>query len=97
MSWYVAIYFELNVIKTKEIIMDFRLGVHHPNPVNINGEDTQIVHSCNYPDTTIDYKLSWDDNSMNLYKKGQQRLYFQRKLNAMHINKSILMVSMIHL
>ena len=29
---------------------------------------------------------------MNLYKKGQQRLYFLRKLNALHIDRNILFV-----
>jgi len=29
---------------------------------------------------------------MNLYKKGQQRLYFLRKLNALHIYRNILFV-----
>ena len=29
---------------------------------------------------------------MNLYKKGQQRLYFLRKLNALHIDRNMLFV-----
>ena len=42
--------------------------------------------------TTIDDKLRWGDNTMNLYKKGQQRLYFLRKLNALHIDEMVLFV-----
>ena len=54
--------------------------------------NTKIVHSYKYLGKTIDDKLRWDDNVMNLYKKGQQRLYFLRKLNALHIDRNILFV-----
>ena len=81
-SWWV----QLNVIKTKESVIHFRSGVHHPNPVNINGQNIEIVHSYKYLGTTIDGKLRWDDNTMHLYKKGQRRLYFLRKLNALQID-----------
>ena len=80
---------KLNVITTKELIIDFRSGVHHPTPVNINGQHIEIVHSYKYMDTTIDDKLRCDDNSMNVYKKGQQKFYFLRKLNALHIDRNI--------
>ena len=87
-SWCVANCLALDVIKTK----DFRSGVHHPTPVNINGQHIEIVHSYKYLDTTIDDKLRWDDNTMNLYRKDQQRLYFLRKLNAFHIDRIFLFV-----
>ena len=83
---------ELNVVKTKELVIDFRSGVHHPTSVNINGQHIEIVHSYKYLGTTIDDKLTWDDNTMNLYKKVQQRLYFLRKLNALHIDRNVLFV-----
>ena len=35
---------EMNVSKTKEMIIDFRSGVHHPNPVNVMGQNIEIVH-----------------------------------------------------
>ena len=75
---------ELNVVKTKELVIHFRSGVHHPTPVNINGQHIEIVHSYKCLGTTIDGKLRWDDNTMNLYKKGQQILYFLRKLRQKH-------------
>ena len=60
---------ELNVVETLELVTDFRLGVHHPTLVNINGQHIEIVHSYKYLGTTIDEKLRWDDTTMNLYKK----------------------------
>ena len=91
-SWCVANCLELNVVKTKELVIDFRSGVRHPTPVNINGQHIEIVHSYKYMGTTIGDKLRWDDNAMNLYKKGQQRLYFLRKLNTLHIDRNIVFV-----
>ena len=35
-SWCVANCLELNIVKTKELVIDFRSGVYHPTPVNIN-------------------------------------------------------------
>ena len=88
-SWCVANCLKLNVVKTKKFVIDFRSGVHHPTPVNINGQHIEIVDSYKYLGTIIDGKLRWDDNTLNLYKKGQQRLYFLRKLN----DRNILFVS----
>ena len=56
-SWCVANCLELNVVKTKELIIDFRSGVHHSTPVNINGQNIEIVISYKYLGTTIDDKL----------------------------------------
>ena len=81
---------EMNVTKTKEMRIDFRSGGHHPNPVKIMGQNIEIVHSYKYLGTIIDDKLRWDENSTNLYKKGQQRLYFLRKRNALHVDRNIL-------
>ena len=62
-SWCVGNCFELNVVKTKEFVIDFPSGVHHPTPVNINGQHIAIVHSYKYLGTTFDGKLRWDDNT----------------------------------
>ena len=92
MSWCEANCLEIKINKTKELVIDFRSSVHHPIPVNINGQHIEIMHSYKYLGTTIDDKLRWDDNTINLYKKGEQRLYFLRKLNALHIDRNILFV-----
>ena len=74
--------------QTNEIIIDFRSGVHHPNPVNINVQNIEIVHSYKCMGPTIGGKLRWEDKTMNLYKKVQQRLYFLRKLTALNIDRN---------
>ena len=91
-SWCVANRLQLNVVKTKELVIGFRSGVHHPIPININGKHIESVHSYEYLGTTIDDKLRWDDNTLSLYKKGQQRWYYLRKLNALQIDRNVLFV-----
>ena len=54
------------------------------------GQNIEIVHSYKYLGTIIDDKLRWDENTTNIFKKGQQRLYFLRKLNALHVDRNIL-------
>ena len=75
-----------------EPVIDFRAGVHHSTPVNINGQHIAIVQSYKYMGTTIDDKLRCGDNTMNLYKKSQQRLYFLTKSNTLHIDRNMLFV-----
>ena len=70
-SWCVANCLELNVVKTKELVIDFRSGVHHPTPVNINGQNIEIVHSYKYLGTKIDDKLRWDDNTIYIRKANK--------------------------
>ena len=52
----------------------------------------EIVHSYKNLGALIDEKRRWDVTTMNLCKKGQQRLYLLRKLNASHIDRNILFV-----
>ena len=92
-SWCVANCLDLNVVKTKELVIDFRSGVHHPTPININGQHIEFLHSYKYMGTSINDKLRWDDNTINLYKKDQQKLYFLIKLNALHTERNILFVT----
>lgn len=48
------------------------------------------MKSYKYLGTVINDKLKWDDNCRELYKKGQQRLYFLRKLNSFHVDRTIM-------
>ena len=50
----------------------------------------KIKRKNHFRNILIDDKLRWDENTTNLYKKGQQRLYFPRKLNALHVDRNIL-------
>ena len=42
-----------------------------------------------YLGTTIDSKLTWDENTSAIYKKGQQRMHFMHKLRQYRGYRSI--------
>ena len=76
----------LNVLKTKELIIDFRVKKDPLLPVQIKDQDVDQVQSYKYLGVTIDDKLQWDEHASNTYKKANKRVYFLRKLNQFHID-----------
>ena len=46
----------------------------------IDDKSVEIVKKYNYLGVLIDDKLKWSENVNALYSKGQQRLYFVRRL-----------------
>ena len=75
---------ELNVAKTKEMIIDFR-----KNKTGI-GEQVELVDSFKFLGTTIANTLKWDINAEIIAKKAQQRMFFLRQLKKFRVNKTIL-------
>ena len=80
----------LNVSKTKEIVVDFRRDPPPPRPLVINGEEVEIVGEYKYLGSIIDCKLDWSPNALALLKKGNQRLYFMKKLNSFSVGPKLL-------
>ncbi len=54
---------ELNMVKTKEIVVGFRKKKTPPRLVRISGSDVEIVTSYSYPDIQLDDKLEWSTNT----------------------------------
>ena len=80
----------LNASKTKELIFDFSLRSTCDYPVFIDGKSVEIVKKYKYLGVLIDDKLKWSENVNALYSKGQQRLFFVRRLKSFHIDKELL-------
>ena len=80
----------LNVKKTKELIIDFRIKKEPLQPLVIKDEPIDIVNSYKYLGITIDDKLDWHSHASLVYSKMCQRMYLLRKLNSFHIDKTIL-------
>ena len=59
-------------------------------PVFIGEEAVEIVNNYKYLGIIIDNKLKWDHNTDLLYQKGQQRLYFLRKLKYFRLDTELL-------
>ena len=89
-NWCDNHYLLLNVRKTKELIIDFRVKKDPILPISIKGETVTIVHQYKYLGIIIDDKLEWDPHSSSVHSKMQQRLFFLRKLNSFHIDSKIL-------
>ena len=56
----------------------------------IHNNEAEIVSKYKYRSTIFDGKLKWDDNTKEIVKKGQQRLYLLRKLNYFPDDQNIL-------
>ena len=64
-------YLNLNVTKTKEMIVDFRRQEHSPGKTIIHNNEVEIVSKYKYLGTIFDDTLKWDDNTEEIVKKGQ--------------------------
>jgi hypothetical protein len=80
----------LNVSKTKEMVVDFRREAPPPRPLVINGEEVEIVSEYKYLGSVMDCRLDWSPNAMALLQKGNQRLYFMKRLKSFGVRPSLL-------
>ena len=84
---------QLNVSKTKELVFDFRKKPEAGHePLFLHGKEVEQVGEYKYLGTTITKTLDWTVNVNSLTKKGNQRLYFLRRLNKLHIDRSIMVL-----
>ena len=59
----------LNVRKTKELVIDFRVKKEPLFPISIKGENVTIVNQYKYLGIIIDDKLEWDAHSSSVHSK----------------------------
>ena len=83
-------YLELNVSKTKEMVIDFRQARSDPQPVDIKGSAVARVETYKYLGIVLNNKLSWGDHVDLIVKKLNSRMYCLRKLISFHITPEIL-------
>ena len=80
----------LNVKKTKEMILDFSKKCHDLIPVTINSERVEVVSEYKYLGFTIDDKLTGSTHAKKMYRKANQRMFFLRKLKQISVDNIIL-------
>lgn len=78
-----ASYLQLNASKTKELVFDFRREAPSLTLSIIKGEKIEVMTKYKYLGLIIDHKLPWDQCADAVFKKGQQPMYFLKKLNLM--------------
>lgn len=84
-SWCKEFFLELNVSKTKDMIIDFRKTAPIPKLTVIEGTEIDLVENYKYLGTVFDNKLCFQANADAISKKVQQRLYFLRKMNYFNV------------
>ena len=89
-SWCEAHFLLLNVSKTKEMIIDFRIEPEEHASIFIDGQEVERVENYKYLGVNINHKLDWHQHTSNVISKINQRLYFVRKLNYFKIDKTLL-------
>ena len=89
-TWCDDNFLELNITKTEEMVIDFRLKPGSIEPLVIKGEEVRIVDCYKYLGTVIDHKLEWTPQIDLCCKKASQRLFFLRKLRQFKVSGSVL-------
>ncbi len=81
---------ELNILKTVEMIVDFRRNPPALPPLTIMNSTVTAVESFRFLGTTISQDLKWDNHIDSIVKKAQQRLYFLRQLRKFNLPQELL-------
>ena len=69
---------------------DFQRTKRAPLPVSIEGVNVEVVSTYKYLGVHLDNKLDWSANTDAVYKKGQSRLYFLRRLWSFNVCSKLL-------
>lgn len=67
------------------MVVDFCRSKPPLEQVSISGRDIEVVQSYRYLGVHLDCKLDWSVNTEAVYKKGQSRLFFLRKLRSFDV------------
>lgn len=89
-KWCKHNHLQLNAAKTKEMVVDFRRSKPTMLPVSIEGVNVEVVGTYKYLGVILDNKLDWSANTDAIYKKGQSRLYFLRRLRSFNVCSKLL-------
>ena len=89
-KWCSEHFLEINVKKTKEMVIDFSRNKNTVPPSLINDQTIERVSTYKYLGVEIDDNLKFDECARNKTKKLQQRLFFLRKLNQFRVDRFIL-------
>ncbi|XP_063755242.1 uncharacterized protein LOC134874905 [Eleginops maclovinus] len=77
---------QLNISKTEELVVDFRRGTKRSlTPITIRGEEVEVVNTYKFLRLHLNNKLDWSDNTDALFRKGQSKLFFQRRLRSFNV------------
>ena len=70
----IGIIWELNVSKTKEMVIDFRKTTRGSEPITIKGIEVERVSVYKYLAVMIDDRLAWGDEIDHTVKRSNLRM-----------------------
>ena len=91
-DWCTSNFLELNVSKTKEMVVDFRRNGSSDGNTVINDEAVSIVESFRYLGVVLDNKLTFSQHTSEIQKKCQRRLYVLRRLRSFSLDSKLLLL-----
>ena len=80
----------LNVIKTKEMIVDYRKRRTKHAPILINGAVVEQVENFKFLGVHITNKLTWSKHTKTVVKRARQNLFPLRRLKRFDMGPQIL-------
>ena len=89
-NWCSDNYLDLNVSKTKQLIVDFRTSETIDTPLLINDVAVEDVKEYKYLGTIIDNSFTFSTNIDSLYNKLRSRLYFVRQMRNLNMDSKIM-------
>jgi len=72
------------------MVPDFRRTKPPTKPALVEGVGVKLSSFYKYPSMQLDNKLAWSVNSDHLYRKGQTRMHFLRRLAASYPCRKLL-------
>lgn len=92
LKWCQESFLSLNVLKTKDMCIDFRRVQPSPDTIVIDGQTVESVESYKYLGTFLDNKLTFKKNTDSIHKKSQQRLFCLRKLSKFQVDSTLMIL-----
>ena len=82
-TWTERDHLQLNVTKTKELIVDLRRVKTPVTAVSTQRVPVDTVEDNKNLGVFFNYELDWTRNTEAVYKKGQSQLFFLRRLRSL--------------
>ena len=89
-AWCTSNYLELNVRKTKEMVIDYSTSSYDHPCLLVNEEMVERVKEYKYLGIIIDDKFTFNKNIEALYKKVNSRMYSVRQLSKLRIDRKVM-------
>ena len=89
-DWCEQNFLELNVGKTKEMVVDFKRNRTDVGELQIKGQTVERVEEYKYLGTIIDSQMKFEKNTDMIYKKCRQRMMILYQLRSLMVSNKIL-------